>query len=374
MWPALSRAWRKAEYEELWLQFRPRGSKDVFDAVEESVQVANQAVEDRGWGDVVFTEGVSDSDAGPVAQMSRTGPEVGVRAWFDAFALHLQTLGKAGKVTAAPLAFFPAWYSGGIALPQQLTAFVAYTTTGLTQMTEQERRRSWAIPAAVTERVADSAVSWGRFDGADVYLLRNIHQIRTKNPHVGPQLADAVPKFGLAGITYLKSEPRHVTSIFLGTQGGAIYQVMDDTASWRDRLDQVTRAMVAFPEHTDVAFVQYSNVRSISWDYLANGKPLLPYVEEFHVRYNSHLYSQYIPDAHGLQLLTDAHLERANDLSDWIVEPLAGGRHLVQARDLVPWYAQPDPDPETLAKARADFGSMILTPEIIANNPPPWRS
>lgn len=55
VWGALSKAWRKAQYEELWLQFRPRGSKDVFDAVGAAVQVANQAVEDAGWGDVVFT-------------------------------------------------------------------------------------------------------------------------------------------------------------------------------------------------------------------------------------------------------------------------------------------------------------------------------
>ena len=75
VWGALSRAWRKAEYEELWLQFRPVGSKDVFVAAGAAVQVANQEVEDAGWGDVVFTGGVSDSDAGPVAFMSRAASE-----------------------------------------------------------------------------------------------------------------------------------------------------------------------------------------------------------------------------------------------------------------------------------------------------------
>lgn len=59
VWGALFRALRKVDYSELWLQFRPRGSKDVFDAVE----AANQAVEDAGWGDGVFAEGVSDSMA-----------------------------------------------------------------------------------------------------------------------------------------------------------------------------------------------------------------------------------------------------------------------------------------------------------------------
>ncbi|MBE3073620.1 MAG: hypothetical protein IMZ75_01535 [Actinobacteria bacterium] len=53
VWGSLSRAWRKAGYEELWLQFRPRGSKDVLEAVEAAVQVANQVVEDAGWGDEV---------------------------------------------------------------------------------------------------------------------------------------------------------------------------------------------------------------------------------------------------------------------------------------------------------------------------------
>ncbi|QCB97185.1 hypothetical protein E5206_09785 [Arthrobacter sp. PAMC25564] len=372
VWGALSRAWRKAQYEELWLQFRPRGSKDAFDAVAAAVQVANQEVEDAGWGAEVFTGGLSDSDAGPVALMSRAGPKEGVRAWFDAFARHLQVLGMSGKVTAAPQAFFPDWLSGKVELPRQLTAFVAYRTDDLALLNEQERRRSWYVPSELTAKIADAGAAWGRFDGADVYLLRNIHRVRTKNPDVGPPLADGVAKFGQAGVTYLRSEPRRMVSMSLGTQGRACYQVMDDTVPWPDRLAQVVRALVAFPGDTDLAFIQHSHVYPY-WSDLSTGRPLLPYVDETQIFYNRHLYAQYIPDAHGLQLLTDAHLTHANDLSDWIIEPLGAGKHLVQAKDLEPWYATIDPDPDTLAKARADFGGMILTPEIIANNPPPWR-
>lgn len=93
---------------------------------------------------------------------------------------------------------------------------------------------------------------------------------------------------------------------------------MDDTASWQDRLAQVTRAMLAFPGDTDLAFVQHSHVNTSSWSELSDGRPPLPHVKEYQVRYNRHLNGQYIPDAHGLQLLTDAHLAHANDLSDWI--------------------------------------------------------
>jgi hypothetical protein len=233
-------------------------------------------------------------------------------------------------------------------------------------------RPGWHVPTAVTNKVTDVGAAWGRFPGADVYLSRNIHQIRTKNPDVGRPLADGIIKSGMAGVTYLRSQPRRMTSMYLGVQGQACYEVMDDTVSWRDRLEQVTEAMVAFPEHTDLAFVQYSNSFTSSWTTLQTGRPPLPYVQEHHVRYNRHLISQYTPDAHGLQILTDAHLGHATDLSDWNIEPLGGGRHLVQAKDLEPWYAYIDPDPETLAKARADFGKMILTPQAIADNPPPW--
>jgi len=257
-------------------------------------------------------------------------------------------------------------------LPQQLTAFASYATNDLTQLGDHERRAGWHVPAAFTEKIAEAGARWGRFPGADVYLARNIHQIRTKDPDVGRPLADGIAKFGMAGVTYLRSVPRRMTSMHLHALGEACYAVMDDTVSWQARLEQVKQAMVMFPENTDLAFLQYSNAYTIGWAELQTGRPPLPYVHESQIVHNRHLNSRYTPDAHGLQILTDAHLGHATDLSDWIIESLDGGKHLVQAKDLEPWYANIDPDPETLAKARADFGKMILTPQTFADNPPPW--
>ncbi|MDP3894008.1 hypothetical protein, partial [Nocardioides sp.] len=69
---ALTRAWRRAEYEEIWLQFRCREAGVLAD-VEAAVEVANEVVDAAGWGGEVFTEAVSESEAGPVALMSRAG-------------------------------------------------------------------------------------------------------------------------------------------------------------------------------------------------------------------------------------------------------------------------------------------------------------
>lgn len=70
----------------------------------------------------------------------------------------------------------------------------------------------------------------------------------------------------------------------------------------------------------------------------------------------------------GIQILTDRHLEAANDLSGWRTTRLDDSHVLVEARDLEPWYAtrrrpHEQLDPQLMALARHDFGAMILTLE-----------
>ena len=100
----------------------------------------------------------------------------------------------------------------------------------------------------------------------------------------------------------------------------------------------------------------------------------LPGIKESDVRYNKHLLDRYLPDAHGVQVVRTAHLDRAHDLSGWQITVLGHGRHLVRARDLAPWYADVLPDADTLALARADFAGALLTRQIIADTPSPWRT
>ena len=85
-----------------------------------------------------------------------------------------------------------------------------------------------------------------------------------------------------------------------------------------------------------------------------------------------HLLGSRVLDAYGIQLLTDAHLAHAHDLSGWHVETVAPGRHVVRARDLAASYAGNQPDPAVLERARADFGDMILTAAVAAAEPRPW--
>jgi len=59
-------------------------------------------------------------------------------------------------------------------------------------------------------------------------------------------------------------------------------------------------------------------------------------------------------------------------LRRWTITDFGHGRHLVEAPDLESWYRQPLPDPDTVARARHDFGDMILTQEVIDASPAPW--
>jgi hypothetical protein len=372
-WPALKRAWRKAEYEELWLQFRPSGGDDAIEDVVAAIEAANRRVDDAGWGEEVFagSDSVSGADAGPVALMSRAGPEPGVRAWFAAFAGHLERLGRDGRVVGAPQNHFPMWLSGDPELPLQLAAFKGYRTVDPEQVDEQTRQAAWFVPADLTHRIAEAAQAWGHFPGADVYLRSNLHQMRLRDPDQAGPLAQAALRFGMSGLTYLTSRPRRLTSTEFGFHGLVCHSVLDDALTWRERLDSLTEAMIAVTEDLELALVRHSTWHVGSWDLLEAAHLRLPYVPAYQIRYNRHLIKEYVPDVSGVQVLTDAHLAHARDLTDWVVEPLGGGRHLVQAKALSRWYATIDPDPETLTKARQDFGTMILTPQTIAENPAP---
>lgn len=77
-------------------------------------------------------------------------------------------------------------------------------------------------------------------------------------------------------------------------------------------------------------------------------------------RHHRDAWATHVPDAYGIQLLTVAQLDRAADLSAWVVQPVAPDRFLVRARDLEPWFVPAGPSEEVRDRARADFGALVL--------------
>ena len=246
----------------------------------------------------------------------------------------------------------------------QLTAYLAYASGDLNTVSRNERSSRWSVEDKITRHIAEESIVWAYARGGQQYLCREDADwwVQPVDLNYGLALTQALDRYTGCAVKCCLSAPFRERAVGLWPQGVAVYQIVDPTLDWRDKLDEVRQTLTWAPPHTDLGFVRYGLGGMTMWNF-----PTVPWprVTEPQVSDNQPMLASLIPDVNGIQLLTDAHLDRATVLTDWVVEPLAGGRHLVAARDLEPWYAQPEPDPEVLARARQDFGEMIMTPENI---------
>jgi hypothetical protein len=137
-----------------------------------------------------------------------------------------------------------------------------------------------------------------------------------------------------------------------------------DPDSWRDMVDGLRAQLLTAPRtHFILGHISPHN-----WANRGAGSRH-PYIHDVHImRRHPELYAEWIADPCGIQILTNAHLAKAHDLSDWTLTELDPDHWLVEAPDLAAWYATPiDPfdyhSPALIERARADFGDMILTRE-----------
>ena len=136
--------------------------------------------------------------------------------------------------------------------------------------------------------------------------------------------------------------------------------------TWQDELVSARAALERAAPQLDVGWVRRASAYT-RWGDAHLDLPAWPSGHQG-LRYllDSAWWSRRVPDAHGLQLLTADHLERAEDLSGWEITQV-GDRFLVAAPDPAPWFADDEPEPTTLERARRDFGGMIADPaELIA--------
>lgn len=371
---AILRAWKKVDYGEVPLLFTPRGpgSSHLDGQVNKAVQAANDRFDPHdGTGYHVAAESTWPAAMGRPAYLvvlRDTGYEPAVRDWLDTFAGHLSAAGLSGKVAPAPKP--DARVLEMIAdIPRPLLAsFLAYTVVD--RAPNRFVPFGWNVADAVTARIAAS-VEADAFEGAVCFLRARRRLYNTTPAAAAAALRRTLPGDCVANVKYLRpARPRAAHAHFF-CNGQSMRLRWDPQRSWPEHLAGCVEVMKAVPEGTDLAFAQYTDAPMGSWSHLESVAPRWPAATETDFRYHPHLAALFVPDARGAMVLTDAHLDRAHDLSGWSVTPLGHGRHLVQHPDPAAWYAHPVPDPEVLAAARADFGDMILTPDAIERNPAP---
>lgn len=339
---------------------------DGMSAVEAAMRHANATVPEES----VEGESVEPSPYGPMVVLDLIGVLEDTNGWLAAFAAHLEAAGWSGSIEPAPRTGLPRSVDRDRGVPR-MTAFLAYRHSEPLSVREggQWRRRGWAVDPDTTEVLCRDVIEWGAFPGAQTYLSQGRSEVRLDDQDVQELLVWTAHQAGRCGVTYARTSPLRVHSAQLSSRGQVTVQVEDEELDWRTRLGNLTRMLTRQPEKIDLAFIRLSPYWALSWIALGNGNLPLACVDEADVRNNRHLWHRYIPDAHGVQLLTEEHLCRAGALDDWDIRLLGPDRYLVRAKDLGAWYAGPRPDPGVLTSARMDFAGLLLTPKVIKNNP-----
>lgn len=109
-----------------------------------------------------------------------------------------------------------------------------------------------------------------------------------------------------------------VRSVQFGDNDQADFQILDESAGWREQVDDILEAMVHDAANMVIAIIRRNNDWVLSWgSNLQNTLPRLPLVS--HTRWRDHreLWDSYTPDVFGVQILTRAYLVKTNDLSAW---------------------------------------------------------
>lgn len=259
-----------------------------------------------------------------------------------------------------------------------LTLAMAYTSEDLTHLPREDRGLTWAVPVDVTRGLARNALEWLSLEGASTFYSLSTLPTLWSTPTLGlphpESLTEAVME-PLARIELWsgRTSPVRHRSVEFEREGRVACQDVDQTLDTRDALAQLLACLRWQPSGLDYAFIGWAHggLTNLWWgDHMHYDLP--GGLSEPDVRGHRRLWSSYVPDAFGVQVLTEAHLDRAHDLGAWHINELAPGRYLVTAQDLNPWLATPPPHPENqyrlsappagvLYAARADFGGMLIT-------------
>jgi hypothetical protein len=324
------------------------GGRALVNAVEQAIDVANDAHEDPSdMHDDTWAESAQLSNDGASLVMVGWKDEDTLRSWLQKFADELAAAGITGTIHTMAITTLPESYTG-LTEPRP-SVYVAYDGV----ITPDDRRaKDWC----------ECCAAWAGAVSGTGYMSRVAYHQLAPDSGVGATLhASVLDGAGgsFASITYAGgvAGARHVT---VGADGLTVGQSWDPSGA---TLDAVRDLLVAVAGVARVGFVAMIPGWVYLWESRRLGQPPLPTMRPARLHRRPELWDEYVPDAHVLQLLTARHLERADDLSAWLVSEVTDGRFLVEAAETGPWLRDGGPDEATVTRARADFGHAIVGSE-----------
>lgn len=251
-------------------------------------------------------------------------------------------------------------FAAGIALLRD-PALLADTVIG--------RRRSWAVNDEVTRRAAERAVAWCTGLQGTTWFEHGIYFSAPVDPQSVVGLLGVALRQRPGAAVAVTSEDGDFRRVSFRAQGHVTYE-----APWREdwerTVDDLTDVLAENADIANYGLVKTSLAPISSWD------SLLIYAHEYgqpepevQGGYEEKLRDEegsFVPFPYGRQLLGEAHLQRAAHLESWSLQPIDGtSKTVLRARDQDQWFPH-GPTAEVVERARAEFGPMLLTREVVA--------
>lgn len=360
---SVKRAWKASGYDDFWLRLRT--DQDV---ALERIEAAGDAANDAASADPDLETRCYAATPCPGGFAVEIGPVLNgnhVEAWVDHFAQALARLGVSGSLGGAPQACTSKIITNSPPVPTLFTRFRLAPTIATAPGSSPDGVH-WEVGAAQTRAVLERTVDWARTGPGKVTLSQGSFDTVVGDLDLVAALTRALRGAGYGGLDVVDGRTQRARRAVLGPWAEAAYQAIGMPGD--EMVDELRDLAIKLPPPLDYAFIRNGRAGLLGLTEI-NGVQPLPGIREPDVRYNPHLRDRYLPDAHGIQIVTDAHLHAAHDLSAWTITDLGEGRHLVEAPDLAPWYGAPLPDPDVLARARADWAGALLTLDVIEAHP-----
>ena len=373
---SLKAAWKRADYGQFWIRFRTSATAD------DDVRQVLEDLDTEQGPDGIWTSGGAKTPIGYLIQVDAIPDDAEFAAWMTDLGFRLELAGLTGRLQGIISKRPPVWFTTSIvpdssppqALPPIPSAFLAWDFDFTLLIDRPERDSTWFVDPKVTAHITDAFTEWTRRGGPNAILSDGLFGLEVPNDAtVADALTNTILRVNWGRLTCFGTEQDGGREAAFGPNAGTTLTISRHPSPWRDRIDEYRQALLALPGLLTQGFVRPASPGLTTWTEIGDRLRLPHEMHERFVRYNGHLLPHYAVDAHAIQVLQDSHLAKARDLTAWNITDLGHGRHLVEAPDLDPWFGEPLPDADTLAKARHDFGPMLLTEQIVADNPPPWE-